>query len=533
MKKRVALINTFAKSPEGSFNYKSGDSEEDYTHKGRMDRIYEDNQLLIKEIKKYFDVVVYDDLWETADRIEYALQLEGPFDFIITSIPYEKDLSRERIGTLHCTKRAVAEKIHYTRRYAQSYEALDRIHKFLLKKSPKTKIIVNSSPPSKELKRLLKKHHVSHVIGWMETKNPLLYAWNELKDVIVDRPQRIGSLLERFISKINSDHKLSEGDLEFISKEVSESIDLTLSDIENIVVSEKGFTSKRGFAFRDLFIKVDLASRLEHELEVYGKDLGAFNAFRPKAHIDKFEFSDEDHIGILTLDNLRLYPPGTEKVKKIFGIGFKDCGLLYNILLMSLFHKEASVHKDNFSQLQYEGVHGLPHFEESSQPFFNTDGEGLKRFEETKLENFGVLPVITAYLTLQKEEAKSVIHGDWKPENMVNGHLVDYAMVGRGFEVDELAYYLSDAKFNCDLEKFHRFIDDYIKFRSSHDIEFKYKIHEGYGEKMHELANSAFLTQLVLRHSVMNKRDMMDDSKYKQRKYYQCKINKMKGGKFI
>ena len=49
-----------------------------------------------------------------------------------------------------------------------------------------------------------------------------------------------------------------------------------------------------------------------------------------------------------------------------------------------------------------------------------------------------------------------------------------------------------------------------------------------------ELADSAFLRQLVLRHSVMKKRDMMDNSKFKQRQYYQQRINEvLREGRFI
>ena len=50
---------------------------------------------------------------------------------------------------------------------------------------------------------------------------------------------------------------------------------------------------------------------------------------------------------------------------------------------------------------------------------------------------------------------------------------------------------------------------------------------------MHDLAAPAFLSQLVLRHSVMNKRDMMDPEKYAQRQYYQRKAEAvLRGGTF-
>ena len=53
-------------------------------------------------------------------------------------------------------------------------------------------------------------------------------------------------------------------------------------------------------------------------------------------------------------------------------------------------------------------------------------------------------------------------------------------------------------------------------------------------EGTHELADSAFLKQLTLRHSVMKKRDMNDDNKYRERMYYQQRIREvLREGRFV
>jgi len=331
-------------------------------------------------------------------------------------------------------------------------------------------------------------------------------------------------IIEKFLSKIDPTNKLNLQEASFVFDEINKRIGFVKRDIDEIVLSERGYTSTTGFEFKDIFVKVDISSRLNHEYEVYCLDLGEFNKFRAKP----IYFVEGDGIGIFAMDNLKKYERGLLKTR------FIKEDFYYNLFLMGLFHKEATQHIDQFDQVIYSGVNGLPHWNESYEPKVNLNGEGLFRFKETEIEFKSVKDIINYYLTRQKAEAAVVIHGDWKDDNLINGHLVDYAMVGIGFEVDELAYYLSEPRFNVDLPGFHRVIDQYVLIRSQHDLDFKVRAESGYRKNMHQLADSAFLSQLVLRHSVMNKRDMMIDEKYQQRQYYQNTINKvLREGKFI
>ena len=351
------------------------------------------------------------------------------------------------------------------------------------------------------------------------------------------QPKPDSGIIEKFIKKIDPQGKLTGKEREFICREIQKRIELTTSNLEMIILSTGGYTSRTGFSFKDKFIKVDIGSRLKKEHEVYSLDLGIFNEFRPKVNLSEFEMSDGRDVAILAMDNLKTYLPASLKLNKTFRQNFQSCNVPYNLFLMSLFHRSAQPHLDKFSEVIYEGVHGIPHYEENFVPFVNITGEGFKRFDQSAIPNNlirDIENIIKDYLKHQKKDSRAIIHGDWKEENIVNGYLVDYAMVGRGFEVDELAYYLSDCKFGLDLKHFHECIDTYIRQRLSHDYEFEVEIKDGYGKEMHALADSAFLSQLVLRHSVMNKRDMMDDAKFRQRQYYQHRINQvLKEGRFI
>ncbi len=336
------------------------------------------------------------------------------------------------------------------------------------------------------------------------------------------------ALIDEFIKRINVKWNLSEADVLFIWDRLANRTNIIHQDIKEIILSDKGYTSRVGFTFKDKFIKVDLAVRLKAEYLFYSlEDLGDFSEFMPRS--DSFEFvsSEDDDMAILAMDNLRSekYSSGFMKLNHLYGTHFLDHGVHYNIFLMSVFHKETLKHLDKFDTVIYSGVHGLPHYEENYEPYFNVSGEGLRRFEDTQINSKEVAPKVKRYKNYQEKNANSVVHADWKDDNLVNGHLVDYAMVGRGLVVDELAYYLSDYKFDYNLEQFHNFIDIYITYRKNHDKEFEYKINEGYDKELRMLADSAFLSQLVLRHSVMNKRDMLDPEKFRQRLYYQQRID--------
>jgi len=412
-----------------------------------------------------------------------------------------------------------AEKNNYSlaivhdRIYFTESKTLPALQRELTKKNPYTKMIV-VSPSMDNVYGLIQE-------GLFEYPIPKVIPTPFENEDLVDNIRKILStkqthkLIDEFIAKIDPKGNLRDDEREFLIKEIEKRTDLTKESLETVVRSDEGYTSRSGFEFGDRFIKIDVLPRLEHEAKVYRLDLGEFNDYRPQL----LEFVKTDDIAIMALTNLRneIIPARSS-----------------SIFLMGLLHKEASRYIDQFRQLIYYGVHKIPHWEEGQIPYANLSGDGLKRFEQTEIDVKKVKPIVEDYLARQKIEAQTIIHGDWKPENMVNGHLVDYAMAGISFEVDELAYYLSDSRFQINLQKFHQIVDDYIQTRSQHDLDFKLRAESGYRKNMHQLADSAFLSQLVLRHSVMNKRDLSDDSKFEQRQYYQNAINNiLKEGRFV
>jgi hypothetical protein len=343
------------------------------------------------------------------------------------------------------------------------------------------------------------------------------------------------SLLEALMRQINPDGKLSDEDVGIIHAELTSRFQVTRENIPRIQVSSSGYTSRRGFTYDRFFFKVDRLERLRAEHRIYQFNLGEFEAFRPARESARL-VEPSTGIGILVLDNLRDYPPGSEKLRARPDSAALEAAsdeILYNIYLMGLFHKGISGY-GGFGPLPYQGVHGASHMEETAIPWYSRWGREYQRFRETRVPLALINPVITDYHARQHEEASTIIHGDWKTPNLVNGHVVDYATVGIGYEIDELAYCLSDMRFNLGYEDMHHYLDTYVRFRSVHDSHFREVTKDGYGQLMHSLVAPALLAQLVVRHSVMNKRDMMDPEKYEQRQYYQHMIDEvLRGGGFV
>jgi hypothetical protein len=329
-------------------------------------------------------------------------------------------------------------------------------------------------------------------------------------------------LKELILKIINNDGKLNDSNLELIFSEIDKRRELINGGLETLTLNQNGFTSRSGFEFGKLFFKVDIPERIEHEAKVYNLDLNNFNKYRPNF----VGYANDENTGVLILENvIRKINPSSLDIRN---------NLKHSIQAMSIFHREMLKYQNIFAQLRYYGIHNIPHFEEGNIPHVNDTGEGYKKFEETQIDIRKVKPIIEEYLKMQKIYGNSVIHGDWKRDNIVNNHLVDYAMTGLGFEIDELAYFLSDSKYEVSPYEFKTATEFYIDERIKHDPEFHMRIMQGYGKQIEQLIDSAFLSQLVLRHSVMNKRDLLDPEKFQQRQYYKHRISQvLTEGKFI
>jgi hypothetical protein len=352
-----------------------------------------------------------------------------------------------------------------------------------------------------------------------------------IDDMIGSHPKGIGRVSDEVIQALKMRGGLNDEQAERIAARLQQIHELQKEDAEEMEFSRYGFTSTTSFALGDMFFKADKPERLFLEDDVYSAGMEGFSLFMPQ----KKAFAYDRETGVLVLENAFHGEPGYSRanrtyggmLKRKFGCGFSRHGLPYNLFLMGLFHKEATASIAPQSLLLYQGAHGLPHEEEGNTPLVNESGMPYRRFERTGVSSGRVRPIIADYRSMQEEIAASAVHGDWKKDNLPNGLLVDYSMFGLGLELDDLAYYLSDERFRMDLARFHRAIDFYIELREMHDPVFGMVAADGYRKFLHEHAYGAFLSQLVLRHSVMNKRDLADPEKYRQREYYQSRISEM------
>jgi len=452
--------------------------------------------------------------------------LQNDYHFIIANVPGTRDEKRlKEIGEMGLGVEAC---------YDESLDHIRFIRNRVQENHSTTKIILFTGAVPKVLDKIAEEDLSDYLINpsWVKMgpdgNDPMDETIQQFKNILLNPNLNTKTLIEEFINRINVDHSLNDHECYLVFHMILNQINLTTNNVQDIQLIDQGYTSKKGFTFKDLFIKVDSTDRLTKEFDIYSTDFGLFNYFRPST----IEFISSENIAILALENLHNYDPAFLKANRIFNLNLKKESDYYSLFLMSLFHKEANLHKDKFDIVEYEGIYKLRHYDEGYVPIENVSDEGYKRFRETQINIQEVKSIVEDYLQRQKEEADTIIHGDWKKENLVNGYLVDYAMVGRGYEVDELAYFLTDKDLNCNLKTYHKNIDKYIEIRSLHDSYFKQQVREGYN--LHELADSAFLSQLVLRHAVMNKRDMMNPEKYAQRKYYQYMIGQvLKEGEFI
>ncbi len=318
------------------------------------------------------------------------------------------------------------------------------------------------------------------------------------------------------MNQIVAQTKLSQKHIDLMEEGLRTNIELVKNNL--LTIAKDGYTSSASFTIGPLFFKLDDSKRLDQEYKIYNLDLGNFITFRPQIKT----YSTIEDVGVLILENVKYQKNPSEKT-----LSHEE--VLY---IMSIFHKNATKYLSDFSPMIDKGVHGVSHSKELKEPHKNKDGQGLIDFMSTGIDSNLITSIINTYRHIQTA-AKCVTHGDIKKENFVNGYLVDYAMAGIEYEVDELAYYFSDANFKFELPQFHQQIDQYIKIRANHDEEFKIRSNEGYGKYLHSIATEAFLSKLVLRLSVMNKRNILDPDKYEQRQYYQHRINQiLKEGRF-
>ena len=258
-----------------------------------------------------------------------------------------------------------------------------------------------------------------------------------LRDISLDLPRQTDSPIDEILAALPH---IRPQDQELLIATLARCFNLRDMLDEGITSCPNGFTSMAGLSFGSDFLKIDQGSRLLREQLVYSIRLPEFDLFRPPFHA--LYMVDPRDPAILHLGNTNGLKPGSALAFQRFNFmgDYND----YNLWLMGIFHKEMAYFTGLFEHLPYTGFHGAPHFYEGFLPHINVSSEGYSRFKDSKIEEPSQKSIIADYLEAHKGFHPTVILGDWKPENMVNGYMVDFAMVGLGLEVDELAYFCSD-----------------------------------------------------------------------------------------
>jgi len=287
----------------------------------------------------------------------------------------------------------------------------------------------------------------------------------------------------------------------------------------DICINLNGYTSNGVIKIGEYAIKVDKISRLKKEKYFYENIDIPFKDFCCNA----FDLNEHNGVGFLIMQNIDFLPNPLTKIDSIFAKETKSY-INYNILLMSFFHKSTK----NFTDLDfvdYYDMDGFYHHYTSDDPGINHGGEGYSNFFKTSINIKEIAPIIDQYNQLLSSSNLDVIDGDWKQSNIYKGYKVDFANYGYGLYFDELAYFLTDIQIGYDFKQYLDAIRKYKSYRKDLNSNDSFSI---------ELAGSSWLRQLVLRHSVMKKRDLLDPKKFKAREYYKYRIEEtLKQGKFI
>jgi Ser/Thr protein kinase RdoA (MazF antagonist) len=196
---------------------------------------------------------------------------------------------------------------------------------------------------------------------------------------------------------------------------------------------------------------------------------------------------------------------------------------------MALLHSSSATmpadYMRSLERTKYQDLKGIPHHISADEPGINGEGDAFIRFKETMVPKERFRSQIDAYHGMLDASATTLIDGDWKPENIYHGYKVDFGCVGKGLEIDDLAFYCSDYEHRMDYAHFQRCVDEYVHYRRSLDpASLERTSSQSLGLTDGPVMRSAWLRQLVLRHCVLKKRDLTKDENYHKRQYYKERI---------
>jgi hypothetical protein len=264
-----------------------------------------------------------------------------------------------------------------------------------------------------------------------------------------DYKESIAKWLERIF-------KLSGGELEKNLERITEKF-------EGLKKLEGGYSSHSVTELDGVVVKIDKPKRAAFEHRILSLDLGEYSEYAPKV-LSKPETIDD--LALWTMNDITQERHGSEKS------GISD-EIEHNMKAIGLFHYNATEavkgSKEIVLPVGHSKIDGLSYQEGILEAYGKIDQR--LNGEKRKLEELtGALKAITQYLQ-DPANADTVIHGDFKKENIKNGHIVDYGNVRWGSAVEDLMRYFISKGLNE--REMRHYVGRYIHHRSQYDSEFK------------------------------------------------------------
>lgn len=243
-----------------------------------------------------------------------------------------------------------------------------------------------------------------------------------------------------------------------------------VSKVKGLDVSrelEGGFSSNIVVSSKDQVIKISDKKYAQIEQRIYSLTLPQMKLFMP----DYKDALELDNISLMVLENVENSESGFAKSR------IQD-PILHNLYIMGLFHNEATKEVMNqgviLNRLSYQTLNGEKHYDSIVIPLSHFSPQELREFRRESPQQLvkEVRPIIDDVNAYILEEADTVVHGDWKLKNTVNGHILDFGVTHWGKEIEDIGYFLSEMSFNLSEEQIDNYTNQYIKMRCSHDKEF-------------------------------------------------------------
>lgn len=200
-----------------------------------------------------------------------------------------------------------------------------------------------------------------------------------------------------------------------------------------------------------------------------------------------------DGSSMLVLENLRKRPSGYRIANMIYYTMTsgktppwtthdpRHNAAMLNMFILGFAHKELKIAAEesgtSFPQAFYGTPDGTPHYDAIRIPLSETSNRTYREFMRTVpmhlIDQSGKI-IDGLNLLIRRTDNNPIILGDNKiVENMCNGYLYDFAIAGRGLEIDDITYALVEPRLGIPLGRIKHYVRAYSSMRALHDEKFR------------------------------------------------------------